>query len=83
MNEFDALPMLTTHCPICRSGPNIDCSDMIRCPLALAKFKGKYITHEEFAREYGVAYSKSTVVKQLTELQKPPDTAVKGQYTLF
>lgn len=77
MNDFDALPMVKSHCPICMSGPKIDCSDMSQCPLALAKFKGEYLTPEEFARKHGVKLSSPAVETQ------QPAADEKGQFTLF
>lgn len=75
--EFDALPMIATHCPICRSGPKLDCSDMKRCPLILAKFRGEFISAEDFARQHGVAFSAMPVEEQSTKTEQV------GQLTLF
>jgi len=70
--EFNALPMISTHCPICRRGPLIDCSDMERCPLVLAKYRGVFITPGDFAAMYGVTPASSAVALQ------PSQTNPKG-----
>jgi len=63
MFEFNALPMIQTHCPICRKGPRFDCSDMEHCPLALAKFNGVFIKAEEFSKQYNVHFKEKGVVQ--------------------
>ena len=47
----DIMGMLSTHCPACKG---IDCSDMNRCPLALAKWKGEFISPGQFAERMGI-----------------------------
>lgn len=69
----EILQMVTTHCPICKG--RIDCSDMKRCPLALAKWKGEIISPEHFAESFG---------EKLKIKQKIIPTANKaGQFDLF
>lgn len=76
MTDIDTLKMVPVYCPVCR-GSGIDCSDMKRCPLALAKFKGVIISPEEFARQNGTTY-----IPQAVEVELPPcDT--EGQFSLF
>jgi hypothetical protein len=75
--DFDVLPMIPVYCPICRSGPKIDCSDMNRCPLALAKFKGEILSPEDFASKHGARPTSYTVEHQ------PPAANKTGQFTLF
>lgn len=75
--SYDTLHMVGTHCPICMNGPKIDCSDMQRCPLALAKFKGEILTPEEFASLHGIKHSPLAVETQ------PPPADQGGQFSLF
>ena len=75
--EFDALPMVPVYCPICRQGPRIDCSDMGRCPLALAKFKGEILSPEEFSNIHGVVYTPPAAEPIA------PAADSSGQFTLF
>ena len=60
----DIFEMVGTHCAVCKN--TISCGDMGKCPLALAKWRGVYISPEEFARSLGKApvapYTPSTAL---------------------
>jgi hypothetical protein len=75
---MDVLHMVETHCKICRSGPQIDCSNMELCPLALSRFKEVVISPYEFAKMHKVKYVLPTIVPQ-----QPPPTNPAGQFSLF
>lgn len=88
--DFDALPMIRTHCPICLAGPRFDCSDMKRCPLVQAKFHGRFISPEEFAIQHGVQYEcpvEPNPVKHHPETSFEPPAVRNvdggGQFSLF
>jgi hypothetical protein len=74
MSDFNALPMILSHCPICRTGPKLNYSDVKHCPLFLAKFKGEIVSPEDFARKYRVVRTSPKV--------EPKQTAA-GQFELF
>lgn len=71
----DVMPMLLTHCPLCKG--RINCTDMKRCPLALAKWKGEFISPEQFAGSFGDPPPK-VVAKPV-----PPPSNAAGQFDLF
>ena len=87
MTGHDPLSMLTTHCPICHSGPKLDCSDMAKCPLALAKFRGVFLTPLEFAHLHKVEYVLPSVFAEQPDhsLKHPKlvDVAPADQFSLF
>ena len=76
--ERDVLPMVATYCPVCRQGPKIDCCDMKRCPLAIAKFTGEMISLDVFA---GRQVTFHEVAPQPP--QQPPPVNQVGQFLLF
>ena len=87
MKDFDTFPMLLTHCPICRSGPKLNCSDMTKCPLALAKFKEVVLTPIEFAHLYKVQYTLPSVVTErpapTLKQMKSAEVVSEDQFSLF
>ena len=87
MTGYNTLPMLETHCPICRSGPKLDCSDMTRCPLALARFKDVVLTPIEFAHLHKGKYSLPSVVTErpapTLKQMKSAEVVSGDQFSLF
>lgn len=65
--------MIATHCPICKG--RVNCTDMKRCPLALAKWKGEMISPEHFASSLGD--------KPPMPAPQPPAANQAGQFSLF